>query len=587
MPGLHTELKLVRGILNAPGDTNSGEQGYTVIDLLTGAAEGLALSADTDGWNPTLPAPKAGLWSEVPFGDGRTPIASAEANVIETLRLTVTASTHLRLSQLLRELYALIEDCDRYWNDEFYNQPVFIHWWATGAPGRQYALIMSIDVDTTIPTTEDENVVTRDVVLTIEREPFWRAEVPPGANPIYWTLFAQGKQPGLHYDYLADLRLLADASLPLLYWLAKDTLENKVDYTTLTSAVNTINAQNALFIPAEDIPGDAPALVQLTLRNTLSVNTLNRTFMIARSTREVLQTNRDASIARFVTMIPFTAGNIIGAPVTAADTGGIGGYNVSTATTIALSRLEITGGAAATVWQASVGLSKNIQRGRFAIFARCRQNAGSSGDYSLQLVFSYGASNGFSVTTRAVTPIVQAGVGATTSWPLLYIDTIRLPLDRDATLSMSGPNGGAGLYNDFLDSLTISLNVTRTAGVALLYFIDLILMPYDEALLDTVMVSPVPLYDMVNAVVVDNTGYLTRGKPYQQAVSMNTIVNPGFNHDYLQPAVEQRGSPLTLMPGVDNAIYILEKTDTNLSQPYQVIEASVNIVPRWRGIRGV
>lgn len=592
MTGFHQELKLVRGILNAPGDTNSAEQGYEIIDLLSGSAQGLALSSDLDGWNPSLPAPKPGLWTDIPFADGRVPFATAEANVTETMRLTATAPTHVVMSQLLSELHQLVKDCDRFWNDEFYNQPVFIHWHATGAPGRQYALIMTIDVDVAIPTVDDQENIVRDIVLTIEREPFWRAEVPPGANPIYWTLFADGKLPGLNYDYLADLRLSANLTFPLLYALAQDTLSNFVNYTALSNTVNTPNNWNGISIPAADIPGDAPALVQITLTENspnAGIDPRNFTYLLARSSKLQTLTARDNSLARFVTMIPFTAGGYFGASALVADTGGIGGFNQTTSTTIAASRVEITPAVGiGAFWTASIALDRNIERGRFAVFIRARQHNGAQGDITMRVRFGY--STGFfvfSVLTNTVSPILQTGAGNTTNWPLTYMGSVRLPPDRDASMSLYGAQGGSGLYNDSLNAIVVSLEVARSTGTGVLYFEDIILLPYDECLIDGVVVEPIAQgqSNVIDTLVLDSTGYLSRGKPVQVAVAMN-LFGAGSPTDSYQPAVEVRGTPLTLEPNVDNTIFILQKTDATLSRmKSDTIKASLNIVPRWRGIR--
>jgi hypothetical protein len=595
MTGFHQELKLVRGILNAPGDTNSAEQGYFIIDLLSGAAQGLALSSELDGWNPSLPAPKAGLWTDIPFADGRTPIAAAEANVTETMRLTATAPTHVDMSQLISELNTLADDCNRYWNDEFYNQPVFLHWFATGAPGPQYALIMSVDVDVSIPTVDDNGNILRDVTLTIEREPYWRAEVPPGANPIYWTLYADSKLPGLNYDYLADLRLSANLTFPLLYALAQDTLSNFVNYTALSYSTNTVNNWNGLTVPAADIPGDAPALVQIALTENspnAGADPRNFTYMLARSTRTPqLDTMRDGGIARFVTMIPFTAGLYFGASVLAADTGGIGGFNITTSTTITASRVEITPAVAiAGFWSANTAIDRNMERGRFAVFVRARQHNGAAGDLTMRVRFGYGITGlSFSVLTNTVSPTLQTGAGNTTNWPLTYMGTVRLPPDRDAVLSLYGVQGGSGLYNDGVDSVVVTLEVARSTGTGVLYFEDVILLPYDEVLIDGVQVDPIASgqVNVIDTLVLDNTGYLSRGKPVQVAVAQN-LFGSGSPTDVYQPAIEARGVPLTLLPGVDNTIFILQKTDATLSRmKSDTIKASLNIVPRWRGIREV
>lgn len=595
MAGMHKELRIVRGIVNAPGDTGSAETGYTIIDLLAGAAEGFALNSDAGGWDPALPAPKSGLWNDVPFVDGRVPYAGAEENVTETLDITITASSHLRMSQLLAQLFDLIEDCKSFWFDEFDCQPVFLWWWATGAPGRQFALIMTIDANVSNPGTDDVGNIVRDVVLTIEREPFWRAEVPPGGNPILWTLFAQNKQPGLDYDYLADLRIIQTNTLPILYALAQATIRNKVEYTLLTASANTPSMENRLTIPASSIPGDAPALLQLALSHTLPTNQLTGetfVYMVARSTRARTRTARDGFQLAYRTLFPFTAGQY-GGPAVQADGGGVGGYNVTTATTIAASRLAITPGVFGSVWSATTGVDKNIQRGRFAVFVRCRQNSGALGEIEMRVSFSYNNSvvSGAKVSTNTVIAPLQAGTGTTTYWPVAYMGSVRLPIDRDETLSTLGAVGGSGRFNATLDNLAVMLECGRVSGTSLLYFLDVILMPYDEDLLDTTLITPSS--EFTEAVLIDNTGYLARGKPDQLAVAIRNRNVGSAEMDARQEAIEENGSALTLEPGVDNHLYIFERSQlvgsnqASDSNAISTIVVSANIVPRWRGIRSV
>jgi hypothetical protein len=591
MVGFHTELKIVRGILNAPGDTGSAETGYTIIDLLSGSAEGFALNSDAGGWDPALPAPKSGLWNDVPFTDGRVPYAGAEGNVTETLSITISASSQLRLSELLSDLYDMIEDTKRFWFDEFNCQPVFLWWWAHDAPGRQFALIMSIDVDVSIPGVADDNNIVRDLTLTIEREPYWMAEVPPGANPIYWTLFAQNKQPGLDYSYEEDLVLLeyspVPLSFPVRYALASGTIQNGVRYSALPynsppSPGVVFLSENRLTIPASSIPGDAPALLQLSLFSAVSGLFEQFGYLIARSTRKRSEVMRVGTEVFYVTSIPFTSGELTGNTV-AADTGGIGGFQVNTGATLGDSRLEITPTATMTTeFSAHLPLSTTIQRGRFAVFVRCRQNGGNAGDITLQVRAAYNDfGTGTSEVTAAVSAPLLAGTGNTTEWPLAYCGTLRLPFGRDHVLSDRGQFGGTGIYNEYADNLAIRLEVRRSAGSALLYFVDILLLPYDEALLECLPTAR-DTNEYFDSLVIDNTRYLSRGKPEQIGyVNRNTTaVSSG------QDNIEQTGSALTLEPGVDNHLYFLQiNNETGRSSPRNTIHVHANIVPRWRGIR--
>jgi hypothetical protein len=585
---MHNQLRIVKGIEGAPGDVQTLESGYTTINLLSGSAEGFALKSDTGAWNPAIAQPKNGLWYETSFTDGRVLFGGAEQNVTETLSLTLTAPDMLRLAGYMRHLDQMQADCLRFWQDEHMQyDPVFLWWWAKGAPGPQYALIYQIQISISIPTTMDASIVERDVTITLEREPYWRS-VPPGANPVLWTLYKLGEQPGLNYTYDdGKLRLIGDVSpyTPPARALVSANLQNRAEYTLEAVTTDWIRfSQNHITIPAADIPGDAPALMSVAVRvdTNASEAALSKRLMIAHRTGKVqFRSKANDDNLLFVNCLPAIQANAFPAtPATLAvanDTGGCTseGGGIGAGSTTVAKRLEITPtvNLVPAVNFVSDQLNAVIQRGRFAVFMRCRQSAGTQNDISVSLRLENGV--GGALTTPETFVPLQAGAGNTTRFPLMYLGTLNIPNDRAAPVSLGETYGGTGLINASNSTLSLTLSTRRTAGVGVLYIADLIFMPIDEGFVDI-------LPTVANTFawfLYDNTGYVLHGKP-------EAIVQL-YGTENTSTPTEMQGAPLTLTPQVDNHLFFLYRINDDTSNVREDLAAFVNIVPRWRYIRDV
>lgn len=585
---MHSQLRIVKAIQGAPGDVQTLESGYTTLNLLSGTAEGFALKSDAGAWNPAIAQPKSGLWYDTSFTDGRVLFAGADQNVTETISLTLSAPDMIRLGVWMRLLDQMQADCLRFWQDEHMQyDPVFLWWWATGAPGPQYALIYQIQVSISIPTTQDSSIIERDVTITLEREPYWRG-LPPGANPVIWTLQQLGEEPGQDYDYDDQkLNLIGEVSpyAPPLRSLVSANLQNRAEYQIEAVTNDWIRfSQNHITIPAASVPGDAPALLSIAVRvdKAASESALSKRIMIAHRTGSIqFRTKTDDDNFLFVNCLPgIQADGSSGTPATLAvanDTGGCTsqGGSIGAGSLVTAKRLEITPTVNLVPAINFVGdqLNAVIQRGRYAVFMRCRQDSGTAGDITVQLRLDSGTGGAVS-TVEAAVPL-QAGAGNTTRFPVMYVGTLNILNDRAAPVALGGSYGGTGLINGANSTLSLSLLTRRSTGAAKLYIADLIFMPIDEGLIDL-------LPTVANTFawfLYDNTGYVMHGKPDAIAQLYGT--------ENSSTPIEMQGAALTLTPQVDNHLFCLYRINDNTSNVREDMAVFVNIVPRWRYIRDV
>lgn len=586
MVSMHKELKLIRGVPTIPGLDVTLEPGTDlIINLLSGEAEGFALDPSPGAWNPGIPAPKSGLWQDVPFVDGRTPIADSFQNVTETMQVVLSAPNYLRLSQWKSKLAVLAQDIEQFWSQEgIQPSPVYLHWWATDAPGPQFALIMSLDFAESTPGVLDAGSIVRDITLTIEREPYWRA-LPPGASPILWTLYTLGRQPGKDFN-LSNMPTITTTVAGAANQLVRANITDFDEYnpqsvTTVTPVVGIGNIvhSNAISIPSSALPGDVPPLVCVMVQGSkisgADTDTVN--IMLACSSRPLTYRDRFNNAFRLMSNLPGLGAFRGAGAAAAADANGLTGYDVNTSTyTAVLSRIEITPGvvrAEYLAWRRSVKF--NLYRGRYAAFLRCRQNAVAAGNITMNLAVKIGQSI---TRTTPVSPTVVVGVGATVQWPLTYMGQIKLPQNPDMVIRADN----LGMQDSVVDG-NIALEVTRSAGAALLYVRDLLLIPIDEGFL-AFEPDVDPPTGGSDPVVFDNTGYYNHGKPGMIAVREGTNF-PAVADGDMPSYGMLSGSELVLQPGMDNTLYVAEYNSSGFAINASNIFVCLNIIPRWLGVR--
>lgn len=562
------QLLIVKGVAPAVGDTASAEQGLTSVDLLTQTQQsGWSLDAE-NGWNPAIASLKGGgVWADSAVSSGRQLLSNEEGNVLETMQLTVTGLNVPDLAAHLSKLSKMIQDARDFWATFYQIEPVYIKWQAVGAPGPQYALIYNIEMAVVEP--EDYTSTLREITLTIEREPYWRG-VAPGANPKQWTFEFRNQTPAS----LADWALRNTA----VGQLATATLENRREWNTTQTAVTS---DNELVIPAADIPGDAPALVMIGAQiNNASGNVSD--FYVTSKPRTYKA--RDGSTRSVFRML--NAGDAqVGTDTTiAADTGAPNSNSQSSGQRAACTFATATI-AERLRWTTTAGLESPVDlstfRGRYAAFLRCRISAASTVELNLDIRGASTIPEGIKLPTQTLTDVGAGGTGNTTAWAFVYMGQFDVPFDgRGASVGLDG----RGLYvqpNAATNTnLFIVVEAARIGGATNLYISDLILVPIDEGAIEIELPVPGdPTY-----FVYDNTGHMNHGKMESSTLAFN-------NSTESEPLlISAQGSDLYLRPGADNVIGMVARNKASglvqsvISWSWDV---TVNIVPRWSGIRDV
>ena len=261
-----SQLRLIRGLTPARGDENTAEGIKQIISLTATKNNPWSLST-ANFWIPGIPQNKSGIWNDFKQGEGRLLLAVGKQNVKETINLNLITSNIAELSQAIRDMQRFIHQAQLFWTSEHQIDPSYIEFYATDAPGPQYALIYTMDLAVSQPGPDDAQQVTRDVVITIEREPFW-IPIPPGANPKIYTRRVLGDREGIDYTWSeyshssqsANYSGYAVSDAPALI---EKTIQNRFepDDSTWTA----FNALNYVTINAADIAGDADALLLLVI----------------------------------------------------------------------------------------------------------------------------------------------------------------------------------------------------------------------------------------------------------------------------------------------------------------------------------
>lgn len=566
----HAILKIVKGVQKTPGDTQSAEVGLDEIDLLD--ANGFAC----DEYDMKLPALKASaVYADSPLADGRTLISGALGNVTETIRLQLTAGTIIQMAAMLSKLGRFKQDCNDFWDTFVQIEPIYLKHQVIGEPGPRYALLYDIDVDVDTPLIPSE--AKRTVTLSIERETYWRG-IAPGDNPKHWSYIANN-QEGQWSAIKAHLLTGVDH-------LVTGTIQNRAE---LNAAVSGFASQNFIDIPAAKIPGDAPALVSISVQQAVAVSAT--TLLVGKSTtRKTGNTSRFTGVNQ-LTIFTFNVGDSNGGSTDttlAADTGapdnksGTNQRSVTTFATVATMTSRLS-------WFPSSnepnGFSAAVLRGRFMVYARARVSAAAS--VRLQMSVTQGSGTDQLVTTPVtLSDLGAGGTGNSTDWALVYLGVIGIPFTDKRT---SVGADGRGIWIDPVGTSEIELKIAaaRDSGAGSLYVSDLIFIPIDEGAIKIVGGFAVGTgATNLLAWVYDNSGYFTHGTPSDYAAIQNNTASSGATFE--ADSAEFSGSSLYLTPGVDNRLYFLAYVEsTKRSFPFDPSASSVrvNIIPRWQGYR--
>ena len=556
-------IQLVCGLPKAIGDTNSAEKGpfgdgQYIIDLL---AFGSGFQISAEDWIPQVAAS-----TPQRAGSGDI-IGYTQADIQETINILVIGATPQVVNAKMKKLLMFRQLVEDFWVGTSI-EPVYLEWKAAGSPGPQYALIKSFQAADNASAAEGS--LTGEIVISLEREPYWRA-LPPGANPKLWTFEAQGLNPGADYDY-TDMEintgtdhLIYNASLA-----NKCELDDPVTFGYPTGYIS----ENFVDINADDAPGDIEAGMLLYLKDNL---TATRSVLIGRKTvfpavitsggDELVHTSMmnacEASLGTTTTaendtggVIPMTGASAQRAKITFADT-------------VTHGRLELPGGSG-TVTQLNRFL------GKYAVFARCRQVG--AGTVNLHIRAGYGIaltadSYGYRLPESPTVPVIGT-TGDTTEWGLVYFGVLDLPLG-EAKAGQSAKGKGLKIVETDGD-LVFILYAKASATTPTVYVSDVILIPIDEY---AVSLSGGWAYYM------DSSLYAARGvtedfagHASDSASSMNVAT------------IESAGHAIRIKPGVKNRLYFLSYYNDGGVLKSKVSDTLIirgNIIPRWSGRRDV
>lgn len=577
----HATLFLTRGLRPAIGDTDSAEGIKQRINLL------VAKSGKTDwsltDWQPGIPQAKGGLWNDAPQGAGRQLLGQGVQNVIETMQILLTATDQRQMARQLKAMNKFIYHARAFHTTEWELEPSYIHWKVKGGYGDQYALIYAMDIAAINPNVSETTPYMVDVTLTIEREPFWRP-IPPGANPVIWTRAVNGDHEGKDYTYKAhtspsDATTNSGYSLNTQSGAANDTLDNR--WESDDSTWDTFNSHNYIVIPAEKIPGDAPALLTILIDQTDASISETYPFMVWKSTNRLFRAISSDNYYQFCWLSALNISSLsqppIGANTTVAyadDTGGVEGYRVPAGHTATKQRLEID---PHTSFQLALNWNQpyraELHRGRYAVIGRLRQDSQSAGDAEFYL--TYQSAGGIRLQTDTYPVPLQASTGNTTEWPLTYMGTIDLPPGPSPTIIQTA---GGGEQHSANNDLQFQLYM-KCSSAALVYFCDIALIKIDEGAIDLIPGVNALLATSAELIWWDNTGYFMHGKPGQYARSQDDS-----SVDQVNP-VEIRGSDLQLTPGVDNILFFMRRDQDGNSSALAQFQVKVHVLPRWMGAR--
>lgn len=571
----HKSLAIIKGVQKTPGDSLSAEVGLTVFNLMSDGPVTLG------EWSPNIPAVKnSGVWTDSPINDGRRLLAAPVGNVTEKMTILISDKTYLSVAQQMEALTKMIADCRDYWQTITQIEPVWLVW-AAGCntpPLPQFALLYNIEMAATYKPSDQPTI---EVNLTLEREPYWRG-IPPGANPRLWTLYKRSTIPNT-----TNVSLITQTD----DFVYDTNVKNRFEWDTAYLAPIS---RNYLDIPASLIPGDAPALVELMIQATTNGTTPTSSVFVARSTTPISIQDRNGNIS--LQSLVFNAGDAQ-APTNWTKTIDATCGCISNAS--AVNKYIGRNAALATgtygsfaIWQrfnSNNFVSLNLIRGQYAIFWRCKQLNGASGDIQARFRVNDNFSS-FTGNYQNLPLIAAAGATCENRFDLLYLGTVTFPLSGNVNSSSDGRGINTPQKNAITPTATLFIDVVQNnVANRSIDFLDLIFVPISE-----VIVNMLPGANAGGNFIwyaVDNTGYLAHGNNQMQGrvVNWDSVVTT------LEAAMEIRGQDLMLIPGVNNRLYFIYQREpsaggTKFSAPdssNDFTSVRLNIVPRWSGIRDV
>lgn len=568
-------IKIQAGIPKTFGDTNSAEQGIIASLSFTGGEHEIAVDPN-NGYIPKFAQAKSGVWSDNENLDGRILHGQNDQNVVEDMIGYVTANTVGDLGLVMGDIFriqALIRD---FWQTENQIEPVYLNVWFLDAPGPQFALLYMMDV---VEEIDRDDILSRKLTFTIEREPFWRP-LPPGSNPKLWSFERLGQIAGRDYD-LSDLELVGGTR----HLFSQTGLRNVCEHTPAGTAT-TILTQNWVDIDKSLIAGDAPALACIGLK--ADVDAVTRFYLGVSHLPETIKDESGGTINQFASL---NAGDAAGITQTTDNTCGLvsargAGGNLIGTITLAASASDIA------EWDgADIPLTLQLLRGHWMCFIRGGYDSTTQDLVSAQLDIKVPStlSSGGVEETHTVGIVNLPGASG---WPLAtclfgmtYLGEFRLPLGAGANVTKEGTGIYVGERQTEADIEFQVIFTNNDVSTRIISFIDIMFIPISDSTSFTI-----GLFDTSHSAIVDQTGYLSHGK--NNSIGQTSVDDVSLDDIIFQN--ELRGNGVKLIPGQDNRIYLMSNriitigsTDIDIFSSQIEHEVYVNIIPRWRGVRDV
>lgn len=579
------ELKIVRGVPRLSGDNLTNDGVRDVIDLMNSSG---GYSLTTEGWIPALPPIEVQFLTSG-LTDGGVPTASRRSNVTETIPLTAaTPDLKLRYA-LLSKLNTMAAAATRFHISDGEDEPVYLQWWADGATAAQYSLIYEIDIAQTDEAFGAE--FAQSITISVVREPFWRALAPGQPAYLYSKLY-HGQIPGVDFT---DNDLSFDE---LDHHMARATVY--ISYMIDPNDPETPLTANYIDIPKENIPGDAPALAQITsqIGGAASNGTLQgqsdsgTTIIWGRHIRPSLV--RDYLGADHDSFLQFNGGDTDSdGPSVSKQSGATSSWLSNGSSSVAY-RIEgdITAnetGEEIATWS---NRDINLHRGRHMIFARVGQER-AVGTLQAQIKIYFDSVDNYFTSEWVDIPDVSSTYASDKLVPVLYFGTVDIPPHAKTLSSYHG----RGLYDDRIGALKMEFIVRETAGTnTIVYFLDVGMIPIDD-LSTSLAFQPLSSTGAASAIfIVDGTGYFTRGTLEPKGLHFSLSLSPPNERVILIPI---RGQSPTVIPGVDNRYYMtLYHTDpggdpefynyvsnTGSINNCDRLDVYIDLIPCWYGPR--
>jgi len=576
----HRELMIIKGIGKTPGDNYSAENDPVTVNLMSGS-----ITLEQNGWTPEIAQVKnGGVWTDSPLSDGRELLAAAAGNVVEKISINIKDSSYLGVMRAFSGLNQMALDCRDYWQKEYQIDPVYLAWWAGCGVGPQYALLSNIELS---PEYLDAGSPTMRVSITAEREPYWRG-IPPGANPKLWTFYVNDWRVGSN-KALSDLALTSFAG-GVKGDLVNVTLNNKHEWSPTAYGLQTTPiTKNYIDIPANLIPGDAPALCSIASLSTIGSTDI---LYIGKTSKKYSGIGHDGILR--ATALNLNAGDADSTSAITKTAGATGVVSNGSAVTTYYGDRTVTGIDAnyvtAVSWGGShlansVKLDREFYRGTFAVFVRASNSSVTPvltdmkmRVYIEEMEDSTNKEIASMTLPEVYVPIDTVGV---VGGILSYMGVVTLPLSSRSVVSQLG-------YGRQLQEADSNLHIVVQQQVLVATanrkfdIIDLILMPIDEGLIQ--VIDNPSVFGIAGFELLDNTGYLTRGQTMSNSVGYYTKdISGGVS-------LQTLGQDILLSPKVAQRLYFLwsffsSSVNDRYSSTQDALKIGINIVPRWAGIR--